>query len=179
MQFNQCLPGTTVNFQVNFTGVVVATAVPQRFDFTIDVLGNGTNVLSTVPVTIIIPPMAPTYPVSGTYFRDFDSTARCLGTELARWRALSWTATYPAGTSITWTASGATTLAGLATPAGITFSSPTTPSPQDIGDRLIAGGLPATLPFMRIRATLYSNAARSAAPTLSAFNLIFECVPGE
>ncbi len=178
VQFNQCLPGTTVNFQVNFTGVVAATSVAQRFDFTIDVLGNGSTILSTVPVTIIIPPIAPAYPVSGTYSRDFDATTSCTGTEVARWRGLSWSATYPVGTSISWAAAGAATAAGLATATSVSFSSPTLPSPQDIGDRLIAAGLPATLPFLRVTATLNSNAARSAAPTLSSFNMVFDCIPG-
>ena len=141
-------------------------------------LGNGSNILSTIPVTIIIPAIAPAFPVSGSYTRDFDATTSCAGTEVARWRALSWSATYPVGTSITWAASGAATLAGLAAATSVSFSSPTAPSPQDVGDRLVAAGLPATLPYMRITATLNSNAARSAAPTLSSFNVIFDCVPG-
>jgi len=179
VRFNQCLPGTTLNFQVNFRGVVVATAVAQRFDFTIDVLGDGTNILSTVPVTIIVPPMAPSYPVSGAYFRDYDATASCTGTEVPRWRNLSWTATYPAGTSIVWTMRTAATAAALATATPVSFTTPAATSPQNVGNLLLAGGVPATLPHLRLTATLNANATRTSAPILSAFNVLFDCVPGE
>ncbi len=179
VQFNQCLPGTGVTFQVNFTGVVMPTSVPQRFDFTIDTLGNGSQIISTTPVTIIIPPTSPAYPPSGTYTRDFDATMRCAGTEVPRWGNLSWTATLPTGTSISWTLRSATTTAALAAATPVTFSTPTLSSPQNAGSQLIAGGVPATLPHMRVTATLNSNAARSAAPTLSSFNLLYDCVAGE
>lgn len=179
VQFNQCLPGTTVNFQVNFLGVVAATAVAQRFDFTIDVLGSGSGVLSTVPVTIVIPPMAPTYPVSGTYTRDYDATTSCAGTELPRWRNLSWTAAFPTGTGITWSLRSAATVAALATATPVSFTAPASTSPQDVGARLLSGGVPATLPHLRLTATLNANPTRTSAPLLSAFNLLFDCVPGE
>ncbi len=177
--FQQCLPGTHVVFNVTFqNGLVAPTSVVQVFDFTVDTLGDGTIVLGTTPVRIVVPPIAPAYPVSGSYWRDFDSTLACTSTEVARWRELSWTATYPVGTTITWTASGATTTADLTTATGVSFSAPATASPQDVGDRLIAGGLPPTLPYLRIRATLNASADRSQAPVLSAFNLSFDCVPG-
>ncbi len=179
VQFNQCLPGTTVNFQVNFRGVVAATATAQRFDFTIDVLGGGSGVLSTVPVTIVIPPTAPTYPVSGTYTRDYDATTSCRGTELPRWRNLSWTATFPTGTGITWSLRSAATVAALATATPVSFTAPASTSPQDVGARLLGGGVPATLPHLRLTATLNANPTRTSAPLLSAFNLLFDCVPGE
>jgi hypothetical protein len=179
--FNQCTPGTTVNFQVNYTGLVAATIDPQRFDFTIDILGNGTSILSTIPVTIIIPPIAPAFPVSGTYFRDYDATASCAGTEVARWGGLSWSGTFPAGTSITWSLQSAASAAGLgaATPVSTTVTDSRLPaSAWNTGDALLAAFQPATLPFMRVTATLHSNATRSDAPTLSSFNILFDCLPG-
>jgi hypothetical protein len=179
VQFNQCLPGTMVQFQVNFTGVVMPTSMPQRFDFTIDTLGNGTSVMSTTPVTIVIPPMAPLFPSSGTYARDFDATTRCAGTEVPRWSNLSWTATLPAGTSIDFVLRAANTSAGLATATPVTVSTPTLSSPQNIGDRLVAGGLPATLPYLRVTAVLRSNTTGTVAPTLSSFNVLYDCVAGE
>jgi hypothetical protein len=180
VQFNQCLPGTMVQFQVNFLNdVVMPMPMAQRFDFTIDTIGNGSSVMSTTPVTIVVPPAAPAFPPSGTYTRDFDATTRCAGTEVARWSNLSWTATLPAGTSIDFVLRAATTSAGLATATPVTVSTPTLSSPQNIGDRLVAGGLPATLPYLRVTATLRSNPTGSAAPTLSSFNVLYDCVAGE
>jgi hypothetical protein len=180
-RFVQCTPGTTVNFQVNYTGVVAATAVIQRFDFTIDVLGDGTAILATIPVTIIIPPIAPAFPASGTYFRDYDATASCAGTEVPRWGALSWSGTFPPGTNITWSLQSAATAAGLgaATPVSTTVTDSAPPlAAWNTGDALLAAAKPATLPFMRVTATLNSDAARSAAPTLSSFEILFDCLPG-
>jgi hypothetical protein len=179
VQFNQCLPGTMVQFQVNFTGVVMPTSMPQRFDFTIDTIGNGSSVMSTTPVTIVIPPMAPLYPSSGTYSRDFDATMRCAGTEVPRWSNLSWTATLPAGTSIDFVLRAANTSAGLGSATPVTISTPTLSSPQNIGNSLVAGGVPATLPYLRVTAVLRSNTTGTVAPTLSSFNVLYDCVAGE
>src|SRR5690606_39277005 len=115
---------------------VMPTAVAQVFDFWIEVVGNGTFVLERVPVRIVVPSNVPTYPPSGSYWRDYDSTSFCEGTERPDWNNLTWeTVDLPAGTSIRWEIRAAQTLAGLATATPTTFTTPPTSSPVDLGAR--------------------------------------------
>ncbi|MCC6873860.1 MAG: hypothetical protein IT378_06055 [Sandaracinaceae bacterium] len=178
--FLQCLPGTAVQFTVTFRNdVVMPTSVPQIFDFTMELVGDGTAILSTVPVRIVVPPQLPTYPPSGSYWRDHDSTTRCLANERPDWGNLSWTATAPAGTSIRFELRTATTIAALDTASAVSFTYPGTASPVDVGQRLVSGGQLNYLPYLRVTAVLNSNAARTSAPTLSSMSLDFVCAPIE
>jgi len=179
--FVQCLPGTHVDFSIAFRNdVVMPTATPQVFDFWIEVVGNGTFVLERVPVRIVVPSNLPAYPPSGSYWRDYDSTAFCEATERPDWNNLTWeTVSIPAGTSIRWEVRASQTLAGLATATPTTFTTPPTTSPVDLGARLTSAGIGNYVPYLRVTAVLLASADRQRTPTLRSFEVRYTCVPQE
>jgi hypothetical protein len=179
--FVQCLPGTRVNFNVAFrNNFVEPTATPQVFDFWIEVVGDGTFVLERIPVRIVVPPSVPLYPPSGSYWRNYDSTAHCASTEAPDWNALTWDAPrIPEGTSIRWEIRTAASAAGLDTAVPVTFTTPPTSSPADIGSRLVAAGQRNGLPHLRVTAVLLSNTTRTETPVLRSFELRYACIPTE
>ena len=178
--FVQCLPGTSVDFNIAFrNGSVMPTAVPQVFTFWIEVVGDGTFILARIPVRIVVPPNVPLYPPSASYWRDYDSNLFCASTERPDWGSLVWTATIPAGTSIRFEARTGNTAAEAAAATPVTFTAPASSSPQNIGTRLVAAGMLNYLPYLRITAVLLSNTARTQTPVLSSFELRYTCRPTE
>ena len=179
--FVQCLPGTHVDFSIAFRNdVVMPTATPQVFDFWIEVVGNGTFVLERVPVRIVVPSNLPAYPPSGSYWRDYDSTSFCEGTERTDWNNLTWeTVDIPTGTSIRWEVRASQTLAGLATATPTTFTTPPTTSPVDLGARLTSAGIGNYVPYLRVTAVLLASADRQRTPILRSFEVRYTCVPQE
>ncbi len=179
--FVQCLPGTSVDFRVGFqNNVVMPTSVPQVFDFWIEVVGDGSFVLERVPVRIVVPPNVPLYPPSGTYWRDYDSTAFCMATERPDWSTLTWdVASMPTGTSIRWEIRTATTAAGAASSTPVTVTTPPTMPPIDVAALLTAAGVPNYLPYLRVTAVLLANTGRTATPVLNSFELRYSCIPAE
>ncbi len=174
----QCLPGTNVNFRAEFVNnCVMSTAVDQTFTFDIVTYGNGTYELGRVPVTIVVP--ANLYPASGTFTYDVDATTSCAVGDQPQWTQLQYVATTPAGTSVRIEIQTAATLAGLATaPVVLLGIQPPATSPLDIGAALLSAMQSGRLPFIRIRFTLNSNAARDQTPTLSGYRVLFNCVAG-
>lgn len=179
--FVQCLPGTHVDFRVAFRNdFVMPTTEPQVFDFWIEVIGDGSFVLERVPVRIVVPSSLPAYPPSGSYFRDYDSTDHCHGTERPDWGELEWEApSLPTGTSIRWEVRTATTLAGLDSATPVSFTTPPTDSPVDVGARLVSAGMSNYLPYLRLTAVLLANSERTASPVLRSFSLRYTCIPQE
>lgn len=179
--FLQCLPGTSVDFSVAFRNdIVMPTSVPQVFDLWVEVVGDGTFVLQRIPVRIVVPPQVPLYPPSGSYWRDYDSTSFCTATERPDWSTLTWSAvSIPAGTSIRWELRTATTAAGLDGAAPVTFTTPPTSSPVDVGALLTSAGVTNYLPYLRVTAVLLANADRTATPVLNSFELRYNCIPTE
>jgi hypothetical protein len=177
-RFLQCLPGTDVDFQVNFVGAVMSTTVAQTFTFNIIVYGDDTIVLGTIPVTIVVPPTSPAYPSSGSYARDFDGGTECAPTELPVWTELHWTATTPSDTTIRWSVFTGLTLAELDTSTPVVFDAPATASPvTNLQSRLVAAGRPGSARYARVRAQLNPSSLRDLAPTLSSYRLVWSCQP--
>ena len=179
--FVQCLPGTSVDFNVSFRNdIVMPSASPQVFTFFIEVLGNGTFVLDRIPVRIVVPPDVPLYPPSGEYWRDYDSTVYCADNERPDWGDLAWDlVSVPAGTSIRWEIRAANTLAALPGATPVTFTTPSTVSPVDIAARLVGAGIPNFIPYLRVTAVLLANADRTETPILRSFEVNYTCVPVE
>jgi len=179
--FVQCLPGTSVDFNVAFRNdIVMPTATPQVFDFFIEVIGDGTFVLERIPVRIVVPPEVPAYPPEGRYWRDYDSTMYCASNERPDWGDLEWEiVSLPSGTSILWEIRAASTSAGLASATPVTFTTPSTTSPIDIAARLSSAGVPNLLEYLRVTAVLRANSARTETPVLRSFTARFTCVPVE
>jgi hypothetical protein len=179
--FIQCLPGTTVDFRVAFQNdFVMPTMEPQVFDFWIEVVGDGSFVLERIPVRILVPPELTLYPASGSYWRDYDSTLYCTATERPDWNELTWEiAELPEGTSVRWELRTATTAAGIEAATPVTFTTPPTTPPVDVGTRLTNAGQSNFLPHLRVTAVLLSNSTRTATPVLRSFELRYNCIPSE
>jgi hypothetical protein len=178
--FTQCLPGTAVNFSVTFKNdVVMPTSVPQVFNFSIQVLLNGTTVQATIPVRIIVPPVVPTFPPSGSYSRNYDATVRCMiPPDRPDWGSFTWTASTPSDSAIRFEIRTADTLAGLGAASPVNIPVPPTLPPQDIGV-LLTPGLGNFHPYVRITAVLIASSDRTTAPTLTGFELQYTCAPAE
>lgn len=174
--FLQCMPGTPVDFEVGFANdFVTPTAVPQVFDFTIEVLMDGT-VQDSIPVRVVVPPVT-TYPPTGTYQHTYDSTAFCnIPPERPDWNEMAWSVQTPADTYVTFELRAANTLAELpaATPVSITV--PPTTSPIDVGDVLASAGAMNMLPYLQIVAVLHASSDMTQTPTLVGFDLAYRCV---
>jgi len=179
--FVQCLPGTSVDFNIAFQNdIVMPTTVPQVFSFFIEVIGDGTFVLDRVPVRIVVPPDVPLYPPSGEYWRDYDSTLYCADNERPDWGALDWQmVSLPTGTSVRWEIRAANTAAELDSTTPVTFTTPSTTPPIDVAATLMAAGVPNLMPHLRVTAVLLANPARTQSPVLRSFEVRFTCVPVE
>jgi len=178
--FTQCLPGTSVNFSVTFKNdVVMPTIVPQVFNFSIQVLLNGTTVQATIPVRIVVPAAVPTFPPSGSYHRDYDSTVRCMiPPDRPDWGSFTWTASTPGSSNIRFEIRTADTLAALSTATPVNIPVPPSLSPQDIG-ALLTPGAGNFHPYLRVTAVLNSSPDHTVAPTLTGFTLQYTCAPAE
>jgi hypothetical protein len=178
--FTQCLPGTDVRFNVEFRNTsVMSTMSPQVFSFFIEIVGDGTTVLTRIPVRIVVPPLMAAYEPMGTYWRDYDSTTRCdMTTSCAAWGTFRWTADVPAGTSIRFEFRTGRSLAELPTATPVaTFPVTTSGSGSlNVGALLEAAGARNLQPFLRVTAVLLSSPDRTRAPALSSMETVFSCV---
>ena len=175
--FQQCLPGTDVNFQVTFRNdVVMQTTVPQVFEFWVEVLGDGAFQLDLVPVRIIIPASGPVYPPSGYYQRDYDAGEVCtIPPQFPTWGDFAFDVSTPSDTSIDFEFSTASTAAGLDTATVTTVSVPSGTSPVDVDATLQAAGLSQVDQFLRVRAVLNTSSDGSETPVLTSYSLQFTC----
>jgi hypothetical protein len=174
----QCLPGSSVNFKAEFTNNCVRPMmVDQTFTFDIVVLGNGSYELGRVPVTIVVPAVA--FPPSGTFTYDIDAATACGAGRQVAWRQLQFVADTPSGTNIVVDAFTAATSAGLATaPMARMGTVPPAVSPINLEAQLIVAGQPTRAPYLRLRFTLNSDAARSQTPVLRGYRVLYDCIDG-
>ena len=189
--FTQCLPGTDVNYSITFeNNIVMPTMMDQEFNFTIDVYADGSYLLQSVPITIVVPAGYPTYMGPSSYWRDYDTVdpgyalmppvptnVGCAPNERPDWGSLTWTATTPSDSSIGFDISVADTLAALpGAPTVATVTVPGNSSPVDVGALLMSDNFRS---FLRITANLYPSSDGLATPTLTGFQLTYTCVPSE
>lgn len=178
--FYACLPGTNATFTVEFrNNFITPTASPQVFNFSIETFGDGAYLLSTTTVRIVVPTSASSSVPTGRYWRDYDSTDACEGTERPVWGNLAWTATFPADTSIKWQLQTANTKADLGGATAVFVTAPTTSSPINISEKLEAAGEFTELPFLRVTAILQANAALTSSPVLHGFEVKYTCEAAE
>jgi len=117
------------------------------------------------------------YPDTGTFSREVDASAVCRVGEHASWTNLVFVANAPTGTSIDITFYTAATSAELATAMPVSLGSyPATASPIDIASALAVARISSVLPFSKVVFTLHSDSTHTLAPTLSGFQVNFNCV---
>lgn len=126
----------------------------------------------------------PGYSTTGSYWRNYDATSVCSTPPTVRdpqipvWGELSWDASVPMGTQITFQIRVAATSAGLAMAAPVSFNVTSTASPVDVESLLVAAGANHHLPYLRVTAVL-SGPGGAVTPILREFELDFRCINQE
>lgn len=183
--FTQCLPGTNVNFSVNFrNNTVMSTAVAQVFTFYIEIMGDGSIVLARIPVRIVVPPLVGTFAPEGRYFREYDSTTRCnVINECVDWNGFRYAGTVPPGTRMRFEFRTTAVPGTVATATPIVSVEITTAASSGVAPYAVSGVIDVgalltdrnLLPFLRAEAVLISNTDRTLAPSLSSMEMQFAC----
>lgn len=178
----QCTPGTEVDFVVEFqNGVVEPSAVPQVFNFFIEILLDGA-MQDRVPVRIVVPPLDSVFLPEGRYGRTHAATERCeIPPERPDWGVFAWEARTPADTLIRFEFRTADTEAGLDAAIPVSISVPARPEngSVDVAALLLANGQSNLRPFLRTTAVLLSSPDGRRSPVLSRFEQIYTCVAVE
>ncbi len=182
-----CEKGADIEFELRLLNNSVAqTATAQVFDFEVILWVDGTVELERIPVRVLVPDDA-TVDFDGTpganfYENSYDSLDRCVTPpERPDWGDLTWTGSTPGDSSIEFQFRSANTAAELdtATPAVVVIPADTTETTLDIGQELIADGIPNGLPFLRVTAVLNPTSDLAATPELSGWELEFVCFPAD
>jgi hypothetical protein len=187
--FTQCLPGTQVNFNVQFRNTtVMPTMVAQVFTFYIEIVGDGTVILARIPVRIVVPPLVGTFAPEGRYFREYDSTTRCDPMlECADWNIYHYAGSVPPNTRLRFEFRTTNSAGALATTMPVAVvevtSAASSGAPSysvagdiDVGALLESVGAGNLRPYMRAEVVLISSPDRTAAPSLSSMETRFDCV---
>jgi hypothetical protein len=173
-----CAPGTDLNFVVSVENTGVAqTAAPQVFTFDVSLVADGLSELSRLPVTVVVPPLAPVMPTSGYFEMVYASSSKCsVPDQRADWGTLDFGATIPAGAQIDFELRTAQTEAELAsaTPVIVTSTAAApAPNPLDVGQALLDGGQLNNQLYLSVRAVLRSDGL--VAPTLQSLEMVYHC----
>ncbi len=176
--FEGCLPGTNPIFSVTFTNdLVPSTTDWQVFNFTIDLIGDGTYTLKTVPIRIVVPPTSTSSgPSQGSYARTYD--AACDGRQQPDWGVLEWSAQTPTDSRITFEIRTADTRAALDAATPVTLDVPGDTPPVDIGTLLQDTGLKNHQQYLQVVSRLFA-ATNGTSPVLQGFELTYHCVSFE
>ncbi len=122
----------------------------------------------------------PCPPITGSYWRIHNGDDACeIPPERPAWRELSFDASIPSGTRITFQLRTADTEAGLAAARTISIAVPAATSPIDIGYHLRINGLSENLVFLQTTAILEGRVDRTGAPVLREMTTNYDCVPFE
>ncbi len=180
-----CSPGTTPNFKINFAvpGAVTKSSTMQIFQFKIEIHGINNQLLSSTPVTIVVPPLTSAY-VATDYTRDFDGVSACPKGTQAEWTIYNWVSTTPGDSHIDYYVRGATTLAGLATATEISTmfaEAQATPNTQtgavDLGAFMKAKSLSTKTGYIRVRSHVVPTSDGLKSPTLTSYQMSVDCKP--
>jgi hypothetical protein len=174
--YEDCLPGTPVQFSVAFRNDHVAPAMDdQIFDFTIDVLGDGSFLLDTVNVRVVVPGIRIVYPDDGWFEVEYDGFDYCdPTTERPQWTSLEYVGETLGGSTIRFDFRNAEEEADLDTAAPYSVTVPTDEtSPIDLSGDIQSGR------YLRVRANILASPGRNTAPVLESFELRYNCLPAE
>ncbi len=179
--FLQCLPGTSVRFDVAFRNDFVRpTTTAQVFNFFIEVTLSGI-VQTRVPVRIVVPPDVTTYE-PGSFSRVYDANTRCeIPPERPDWGTFTYRSNTPDDSKIRFVFQTANTEAGLAGADPLTIAVPLADDDGsfDLGQFLVDNGQQNYRPYVKMTAFLDPSSSRTAAPTLTGFEQTFVCADAE
>jgi hypothetical protein len=182
-----CEKGADIEFELRLLNdSVPQTTTSQVFDFEIILWADYTVELERIPVRVLVPDDA-TVDFNGTpganfYQNSYDSLDRCVTPpERPDWGDLTWTGSTPGDSTIEFQIRSANTAAELdtVTPAVVVIPTDTTETTLDIGQELIADGIPNGLPFLRVTAALNPSSDLATTPELEGWQLEFVCFPAD
>jgi hypothetical protein len=127
-EHQKCLPGATPRFEISFTnpaGSPVPLNSPAKdpnggYNFRAELIANNQFIVDKVPIYIIpqavtnLPPPPKFYP-TGSYTQNLAANGCAGKTDLPDWNELSWDATIPNGTSVSFSVCAGMSAAALAT----------------------------------------------------------------
>jgi hypothetical protein len=182
--YASCSPGAQPNFKVNFAvpPTVTQSSVAQIFQFRIEIHGINGTIISSTPVTIVVPPASAKF-IATDYYRDFNGAAACPPATQAVWTLYNWSSTTPGNSHIDWYVTAASTLAGLATATEIPVmfaeaqASPNTQvGATDLGAFLKAQGVPSNIGYLQLRTHMAPTSDGSQSPTLTSYQVSVDCM---
>jgi len=182
--YASCLPGATPNFNVTFAvpaSVKPRPDIAQIFQFRLEIRGANNTLISTQPVTIVVPPGGSSF-TETDYEREFHASDVCDATTTISWGSLSWDTDTPAGSNIKFYVRVGNTQAELdsATEIPATFAlaalfPDTQKGAKPVSAFLSANGKDPQSKFLRIRAHLTPSS--SSTPVLHAWSMEMDCLP--
>ena len=177
-----CLAETKVEFSFRLGNNIVAQdTVPQRFDFDMVAVGDGTIELNRIPVRVMVPEAGTDFG-TGFYQNEYESEFICrVPPERPDWGYLTWYGSTPSDSKIVFEFFTSNTAEGLDNqiPASVVIPDDTTASPIDVGQVLQDQGLMNYQLYLRVRAKLESSTDKSQTPQLQGWSLQFDCIPIE
>lgn len=156
-------PGSSVTFRVSLENTAIPPGPePQEFDLLVEILDNGTSVLSSVTVHVLVPAehvdVVPAE--TGRYWQTWDSWIPCED-EQAEWHQLHYHALTPDDTEITFIVRTGDTIAELEAAEPVTVG---VSAAGDVAETLSlsaaleAADVPADLRYLRLEAVLHTDA---------------------
>jgi hypothetical protein len=172
-------PGSTVTFRVSLENTAIpAGSDPQEYDLLVEILDNGTSVLSSITVHVLVPAehvdVVPAE--TGRYWQTWDSWIPCAD-EHGEWRELYYHALTPDDTDITFVVRTADTIEELEDAAPVTVGASSAGEVTEslsISDALEAADIPINLRYLRLEAVMHTDAP-GASPVLYETRTMMYC----
>jgi hypothetical protein len=175
-----CLADAKLQFRFRVgNDFIPSGATAQVFDFDMVVLVDGATEIDRFPMRVMVPPTGGSFG-SGHYQNTYDSDFVCvMPPERPDWGALTWIGSTPSDSTVEFEFFTGNTLAELDNqiPVSIIYPTDTTAQTYDIGNELIAGGMPNFMPFLRVRATLNASSDSLSTPIFQGWSMQFNCIP--
>ena len=175
-----CLANAGVGFQFRIgNDFVPPTDLPQVFEFDLVAIGDGGVELERIPVRIMVPGDGSSYG-NGFYENTYEADYACdLTHDRPDWGDLTWIGSTPADSTVEFEVFSANTLEELDTqiPVSIIYPTDTTAQTYDIGDTLIANGIPNYMPYLRVKAKLNASSDTYYTPIFEGWSTQFRCIP--
>lgn len=175
-----CLANAGVGFQFRIgNDFVPPTLLPQLFEFDLVAIGDGSVELERIPVRIMVPGIGSSFG-NGFYENTYEADYACqMPPDRPDWGDLTWIGSTPSDSTVEFEIFSANTLADLDTqiPVSIIYPTDTTAQTYDLGDTLIANGIPNYMPYLRVKAKLSASTDTYFTPIFEGWSTEFRCIP--